>query len=58
VGKEDSLTPLEIAKGMNQGIAGSSLAIIEGASHAAVIEKADEVNKAILEWAQTLQATQ
>ncbi len=54
VGKDDSLTPFEIAKQMNQGIAGSTLTIIEGASHAAVLEKAEAVNNAILEWASTL----
>ncbi len=54
VGEEDSLTPLEIAQQMNQGIAGSTLSVIENASHAAVIEEAEDVNKAILEWLQTL----
>jgi pimeloyl-ACP methyl ester carboxylesterase len=58
VGLEDTVTPLEVAQQMNQGIAGSQLTVIPSASHAATIEKAEDVNKAILEWAQTLQATQ
>ncbi len=54
VGEEDSLTPIEIAQRMNQGIAGSTLSVIEDASHAAVIEEAENVNEAVLEWTQTL----
>lgn len=54
VGEEDSLTPFEIAQQMNQGIAGSTLKVIEDTSHAAVIEDAEDVNEAILEWANTL----
>lgn len=51
VGEEDSLTPVEIAKMMNGGILNSQLVVVPGASHAAVIEAADEVNAAILDWA-------
>ena len=51
VGEEDSLTPVEIAKMMNAGILNSELVVIPGASHAAILEAADEANAAILEWA-------
>ena len=51
VGEEDSLTPVEIAKMMNAGILNSELVVIPGASHAAILEAADEANAAILDWA-------
>jgi pimeloyl-ACP methyl ester carboxylesterase len=54
VGKEDSLTPIEIAQQMNQAIGSSTLVTVDGTSHAAVIEGAETVNQAILEWASTL----
>lgn len=51
VGVEDNVTPIELAMKMNKGIPGSTLALIPGAGHAAVFEKASLVNQAILDWA-------
>lgn len=55
VGLGDTLYPFEIARGMNEAILNSELAILDGASHAAIYEAADQANQAILEWAQGLQ---
>jgi pimeloyl-ACP methyl ester carboxylesterase len=58
VGQEDTVTALEVAQQMNQGIAGSQLTVISGASHAATLEVAEQTNQAILAWARALQVTQ
>lgn len=50
-GEEDSLYPYEIAQSLNEGILNSTLVLLPGAAHAAIIEAADEANAAILEWA-------
>lgn len=50
VGVEDNVTPIELAMKMNQGIAGSKLVMLPGAGHAAIFEKADMANQAILDW--------
>ena len=50
VGNEDNVTPIELAMKLQQGIPGSRLAIIPGAGHAAIFEKANEANAAILDW--------
>lgn len=47
VGSDDTLTPIALAKNMQKKIAGSQLAIIKDASHAAVIEAPSKVNSAI-----------
>ncbi len=50
-GKADPIYPVEMQMKMHQDIPGSHLAIIPGASHAAIIEKPAESNAAILSWA-------
>ena len=52
-GIEDTLTPVALANAMADGIANSTLTIIDGASHASIIEASDEANQAILDWAQS-----
>ena len=54
-GLEDTLTPVSLAQTMNEQIPNSTLEIIDGASHASIIEAADEANQAILDWAQGIQ---
>ena len=53
VGLEDSLTPIEQSQMLNAGIPGSLLAIIPQSSHAAIAERADAANAAILSAART-----
>ena len=53
-GREDTLIPLVFSQKMQQGIKGSKLVVIEGASHAAVIEASGAVNRALLTWARNL----
>ncbi len=50
-GMDDPLYPVEMAKKMHQDIKGSHLAIIPGAAHAAIIEKPQACDQAILAWA-------
>ncbi|MGN6283144.1 alpha/beta fold hydrolase [Frateuria sp.] len=52
VGVEDTIYPMDMAKAMQKAIPNAKLAMIPGAAHAAVIEKPDQVNQAILGWAQ------
>jgi pimeloyl-ACP methyl ester carboxylesterase len=51
VGIEDTIYPVSLAQDMQKAIPNAKLAIIDGASHAAVIENPDQVNKEILNWA-------
>ncbi len=51
VGLEDNLLPVEVSMAMHKGIAGSTLAVIPGAGHAAILEAAPAANRAILNWA-------
>jgi len=51
VGSDDSLTPVAMAKDMKAAIKGAKLVVLEGASHAPVLELPHLVNDAILEWA-------
>ncbi len=53
-GREDTLIPLVFSQKMQQGIKGSKLVVIEGASHAAVVEDPSAVNRSLLTWARTL----
>ncbi len=55
VGLADSLYPFEIAQMMKDGILNSQLVILDGASHAAIYEAADQANRAILDWAAGIQ---
>ena len=54
-GIEDTLTPVALANAMNEAIVNSTLEIIDGASHASIIERSDAANQAILDWAQGMQ---
>ena len=54
-GLEDTLTPVSLAQNMADAIPNSTLEIIPGASHASIIEAADQANQIILDWAQGLQ---
>ncbi len=54
-GLEDTVTPVALAQTMNDQIPNSTLVIIDGASHASIIEAADEANRAILDWAQGIE---
>ena len=47
VGAEDQMTPPKYAKFLNEGIAGSRLAIVDGAGHMAHAEKPNAVNQLI-----------
>jgi pimeloyl-ACP methyl ester carboxylesterase len=46
-GAEDSLTPPKYSSYLNREIEGSKLVLIEDAGHMAMIEKPDQVNRAI-----------
>lgn len=48
VGREDSLTPLEVSQSMEAAIPNAALVVVPDASHAAVAERADVINAAIL----------
>lgn len=50
-GLEDTVYPIDFSQKMQQNIAGSKLVIIPGAAHAVNFEKANETNRAILDWA-------
>ena len=54
-GIEDTLTPVSLANAMADAIPDATLQIIDGASHASMIEQADAANQAILDWAQGVQ---
>ena len=54
-GLEDTLTPVSLAQSMAEAVPNSTLEIIPGASHAAIIEAADQANQIIIDWAQGIQ---
>ena len=54
-GLEDTLTPVTLAQNMADAIPNATLEIIPGASHASIIEAADQANQIILDWAQGIQ---
>ena len=54
VGIDDPIYPVEMQKMMKASAYGSKLAVIPGAAHAAIIEKPEACNQAILGWAATL----
>ena len=54
-GLEDTVTPIALAQTMNEEIPNSTLEIIDGASHASIIEASDRANQAILDWAQGIE---
>lgn len=51
VGLEDTIYPVAMSKDMQQAIPNATLKTIDGAAHAAVLERPDAVNTAILDWA-------
>jgi pimeloyl-ACP methyl ester carboxylesterase len=51
VGSDDPLTPPESAQKMQQTIPNVQLVVIDGAAHASNLERPEEVNRAILNWA-------
>jgi pimeloyl-ACP methyl ester carboxylesterase len=46
-GEDDVLTPVRYSRFLKEKIAGSELALVKAAGHMAMLEKPDEVNKAI-----------
>lgn len=57
VGSDDPLTPPNAARAMADAIPNAQMVVIEGASHASNLERPDEVNKALLDWAVGLDGT-
>jgi pimeloyl-ACP methyl ester carboxylesterase len=53
-GREDQITGLDIAETLHREIAGSQLALIDGAGHVPPMENPDEFASAIAEWLQGL----
>jgi len=49
-GSDDRLTPVKYSEYLNKSILGSRLVVIQGAGHMVMIEKPDQVNKAIEEF--------
>ena len=54
VGLADAVYPVEISRRMHEQIPDSTLAIVPGASHAAVFEKPGEAAAAVASWAEGL----
>jgi pimeloyl-ACP methyl ester carboxylesterase len=57
VGEGDAITPVSMAQTMHKGIAGSRLAVIQGAGHMAPMEQPSQVNQAIRQFIQSLSET-
>jgi pimeloyl-ACP methyl ester carboxylesterase len=53
-GKQDNVTPPEVAIDMNKFLPNSSLHWIENCGHAAMMEKPDEFNQILYDWLQSL----
>jgi pimeloyl-ACP methyl ester carboxylesterase len=51
VGEGDAVTPPEVAREMQEGIAGSRLVVISEAGHLALLEQPGMVTTALKEWA-------
>lgn len=49
-GRDDAATPLELAREIAAGIAGSELVVVEQAGHLVTMEKPDEVNAILRKW--------
>jgi pimeloyl-ACP methyl ester carboxylesterase len=49
-GDSDVLTPPELAQEMADGIAGSTLVLIEHSGHLSTLEQPEAVNRAMIEW--------
>lgn len=50
VGREDAVTPVAVAQDMQRAIADAELAVIDGAAHAAGVERPAAVNAALEQW--------
>lgn len=50
VGRQDAITPVELAEEMRAGIPGSRLAVIEGCGHLSSLERPDEVSVELECW--------
>ena len=55
-GKQDNVTPPEVAIDMNKFLPKSSLYWIENCGHAAMMEKPDEFNQILYDWLQGLES--
>jgi pimeloyl-ACP methyl ester carboxylesterase len=54
VGKDDHLTPVKYAEFLASKIPGARLVIVEGAGHSVMIEQADAVNRALIDFVSNL----
>src|SRR5690606_22374832 len=54
-GRQDNVTPPEVAEDMNKSLPNSSLYWIEECGHAAMMEKPDEFNNILYSWLQKVQ---
>lgn len=54
VGQEDAVTPPESSKTMAAVIPGARYQVVQGAAHLAPMERADEVNEALVRWLREL----
>jgi pimeloyl-ACP methyl ester carboxylesterase len=50
VGRQDTLTPLELSEEMVAAIPGAHLEIIEDCGHLSTLEQPDAVNRALRHW--------
>jgi pimeloyl-ACP methyl ester carboxylesterase len=50
VGREDALTPVELAQDIARGIAGAKLEIIEHCGHLSTMERPEAVNRVLRTW--------
>lgn len=50
VGEEDQLTPVELARELSDGIAGSRLAVVSGAGHLSTLEAPNKVTQELRAW--------
>jgi len=50
VGREDPIVPVGIVREVSAMIAGSEVVVVDDAGHSAYFEKADEVNRAVLDF--------
>lgn len=56
-GREDRMTPVKYSQYLAARIPHANLQVIEGAGHILMVEKADAVNRALLEWIPALELT-
>lgn len=54
VGQQDGLTPPEASKAMAAVIPGARYQVVQGAAHLAPMERADDVNEALVRWLKEL----